>query len=106
MMQMKNPPHPGQLVRHELDELGIPVAEAAAALGVTRQALYNVISGDQPRNGRSPRQRHRQHRRWLAADADDLRSCAGAAGNDHRFKTRTPAAFGCVKCPALGWSHN
>jgi antitoxin HigA-1 len=45
MMQMKNPPHPGQLVRHELDELGIPVAEAAAALGVTRQALYNVISG-------------------------------------------------------------
>lgn len=45
MMQMKSPPHPGQLVRHELNELGIPVAEAAAGLGVTRQALYNVING-------------------------------------------------------------
>ena len=45
MMQMKNPPHPGQLVKNELDEMGIPVAEAAEALGVTRQALYNVING-------------------------------------------------------------
>lgn len=44
-MQMKNPPHPGLLVKHELDEMGIPVAKAAEALGVTRQALYNVISG-------------------------------------------------------------
>ncbi len=50
-MQMKNPPHPGQLVKHELDELGIPVAEAATALGVTRQTLYNVISG---KSGISP----------------------------------------------------
>jgi addiction module HigA family antidote len=45
MMQMKNPPHPGLLVKNELDGLGIPVAEAAKALGVTRQALYNVING-------------------------------------------------------------
>jgi addiction module HigA family antidote len=44
-MPMKNPPHPGTLVKHELAELGIPVAEAAKALGVTRQALYNVING-------------------------------------------------------------
>jgi addiction module HigA family antidote len=44
-MQMKNPPHPGLLVRNELEGLGIPVAEAAKALGVTRQALYNVING-------------------------------------------------------------
>ena len=44
-MQMKNPPHPGLLVRNELEGLGIPVAEAARALGVTRQALYNVING-------------------------------------------------------------
>ena len=51
MMQMKNPPHPGALVKHELAELGIPVADAATALGVTRQALYNVISG---KSGISP----------------------------------------------------
>jgi antitoxin HigA-1 len=44
-MQMKNPPHPGLLVRNELEGLGISVAEAAKALGVRRQALYNVING-------------------------------------------------------------
>jgi antitoxin HigA-1 len=45
MVQMKNPPHPGLLVKNELEEMGIPVAEAAQALGVTRQALYNVVRG-------------------------------------------------------------
>lgn len=44
-MRMKNPPHPGLLVKNELDEMGVAVAAAAAALGVTRQALYNVING-------------------------------------------------------------
>ena len=45
MTPMHNPPHPGELVKHELDEMGIPVAEAARGLGVTRQALYNVLNG-------------------------------------------------------------
>jgi addiction module HigA family antidote len=44
-VRMKNPPHPGRLVRSELDELGVSVADAARALGVTRQQLYNVING-------------------------------------------------------------
>lgn len=44
-MQMKNPPHPGLLVKDCVDDLGISVAEAAKALGVTRQQLYNVIAG-------------------------------------------------------------
>ncbi|MGO9056033.1 MAG: HigA family addiction module antitoxin [Candidatus Binataceae bacterium] len=43
-MPMKNPPHPGELIRENLDQLGIPVAKAAVALGVTRQQLYNVIN--------------------------------------------------------------
>src|SRR5271155_3478186 len=42
---MKNPPHPGELIRENLDELRLPVADAAAGLGVTRQQLYNVING-------------------------------------------------------------
>lgn len=42
---MKNPAHPGRLIKNELDELGIGVADAAEALGVTRQQLYNVING-------------------------------------------------------------
>ena len=44
-MPMKNPPHPGSLVRDNIDDLGLSVAEAAAGLGVTRQQLYNVIAG-------------------------------------------------------------
>jgi addiction module HigA family antidote len=44
-MTMKNPPHPGQTVGDSLDELGVSVGEAAAALGVTRQQLHNVIAG-------------------------------------------------------------
>jgi len=44
-MPMKNPPHPGGLVRENIDELGLSVAEAAAGLGVTRQQLYNLING-------------------------------------------------------------
>jgi addiction module HigA family antidote len=42
---MKNPVHPGVLVKANLEELGVSVADAAAALGVTRQQLYNVIGG-------------------------------------------------------------
>jgi antitoxin HigA-1 len=44
-MRMKNPAHPGELVQANLEELGLSVAEAANALGVTRQQLYNVIGG-------------------------------------------------------------
>jgi addiction module HigA family antidote len=45
-MKMKNPPHPGDLVREEcIKPLGLTVKEAARALGVTRQALSNVING-------------------------------------------------------------
>lgn len=44
-MSMKNPAHPGRLIKNELDEMGISVADAAEALGVTRQQLYNVING-------------------------------------------------------------
>lgn len=43
-MPMKNPPHPGGLIRENLDDLKLTVAEAATALGVTRQQLYNVIN--------------------------------------------------------------
>jgi addiction module HigA family antidote len=43
---MKNPPHPGRGLKDEIDELGLSVAEAAKALGVTRQQLYRLINGD------------------------------------------------------------
>jgi antitoxin HigA-1 len=43
---MKNPPHPGRLVKDEIEELGLSIAEAAKGLGVTRQQLYRVINGE------------------------------------------------------------
>ena len=45
-MAMKNPVHPGRVVRHDcLEPLGLTVTAAAKALGVTRQALNNVVNG-------------------------------------------------------------
>ena len=44
-MSLKNPPHPGELIRENLKDLGLSVADAAAGLGITRQQLYNVING-------------------------------------------------------------
>jgi addiction module HigA family antidote len=45
-MPMKNPPHPGQSVRADcIEPLGLTVTEAAKALGVSRQALNNLIHG-------------------------------------------------------------
>ena len=45
-MPMKAPPHPGLSVRLDcLDPVDLSVTEAAKALGVTRQALNNVVNG-------------------------------------------------------------
>jgi addiction module HigA family antidote len=44
-MEMKNPVHPGQLVKACLDDLGFSVAEAAKGIGITRQQLHNVVAG-------------------------------------------------------------
>ena len=51
-MQMKNPPHPGKHVRHDcLEPLALSVTAGAQALGVTRQALNNLVNG---KSGISP----------------------------------------------------
>ena len=44
-MTMRNPPHPGGIIRRQcLDPLGLTVTEAAKGLGVTRQALSDLIN--------------------------------------------------------------
>jgi addiction module HigA family antidote len=43
-MAMKNPNHPGDLIRNCLEELGVNVTDAAKALGVTRSALSRLIN--------------------------------------------------------------
>jgi antitoxin HigA-1 len=51
-MPMKNPVHPGRIVKHDcLEPLRLSVAEGAKILGVSRQALNNVITG---KSGISP----------------------------------------------------
>lgn len=51
-MLMKNPPHPGRVVRQEcIEPLGLTVTAAAEGLGVTRKTLSELING---RSGISP----------------------------------------------------
>ena len=44
-MPMKNPPHPGRIVRQDWSNLGLTITGAAKALGITRQALNNLVNG-------------------------------------------------------------
>lgn len=50
-MPMKNPPHPGRGLKADFDELGLTTAQAADALGVSRNQLHRVMTG---RNNISP----------------------------------------------------
>lgn len=50
-MEMKNPPHPGELIGDNLEELSISITDAARGLGITRQQLHNLIAG---RSGITP----------------------------------------------------
>ena len=51
-MPIKNPPHPGRSIRNAcLEPLGLSISEGAKILGVSRQALNNVILG---KSGISP----------------------------------------------------
>lgn len=45
-MPMKNPPHPGGIVlRQCIEPLRLTITEAAAALGVTRTTLSELVNG-------------------------------------------------------------
>ena len=69
---MKNPLHPGRLVKENIEEMGLSVAKAAEGLGVTRQQLYKVINCEstiRAGNGRAARKGDRQHGRCMAQDA-------------------------------------
>lgn len=44
-MPMHDPPHPGGIVRRQcLEPLGLSVTEAAEGLGITRQALSDLLN--------------------------------------------------------------
>lgn len=45
-MPMKNPPHPGAFVLHQcIEPLNLTITDAAAALGVTRTTLSELVNG-------------------------------------------------------------
>ena len=45
-MLMKNPPHPGEMIREDvIGALGLSVSKAATALGVRRATLSDVVNG-------------------------------------------------------------
>jgi addiction module HigA family antidote len=45
-MAMKNPPHPGEVVRELcIDGAGLTVVKAAEVLGVSRKALSELLNG-------------------------------------------------------------
>ena len=45
-MPMKNPPHPGGFVRRQcIEPLGLTIKDAAAALGVIRTTLSELMNG-------------------------------------------------------------
>ena len=45
-MNMKNPPHPGRVVLQEcIEPMHLTITDAAAALGVTRNTLSELVNG-------------------------------------------------------------
>ena len=45
-MAMHNPAHPGQVLKElYLDPLGLTITQAAKGLGISRQALSNILNG-------------------------------------------------------------
>lgn len=44
-MSMKNPAHPGDLVRDNIHDLRLTVAEVAKSFDMSRQQLHNIMAG-------------------------------------------------------------
>jgi antitoxin HigA-1 len=88
---MKNPVHPGSVVRHDcLEPLGLSVTAGAKALGVSRQALNNVVNG---RSGISPEMAIRLSKAFGSTPETWLRmqlayDLAAARKNESKIKVR------------------
>ena len=90
-MPMKNPPHPGRSIRNAcLEPLGLSVTEGAKILGVTRQALNNVINS---KSGISPEMAIRLTKAFGSTPETWLRmqlsyALAQARENESKIKVR------------------
>src|SRR5437763_17065745 len=97
-MSMKKPAHPGRIVRNAcLEPLKLSVTEGAKVLGVSRQALNNLVNG---KSGISPEMAVRLSKAfggspavWLKMQLDyDLRQIARTASkiNVRRVASQLP----------------
>ena len=95
-MPMKNPVHPGLIVRHDcLEPLSLSVTAGAKILGVARQTLNNVING---KSGISPEMAIRltkafgsTEETWLRMQlAYDLAAARKNAGNINIRRQHVP----------------
>src|SRR6202453_1899806 len=90
-MTMKNPAHPGRIVRSAcLEPLGLSITEGAKILGVTRQALNNVVNG---KSGISPEMAIRLTKAFGSTEETWLRmqlayDLAAARKNEAKIKVR------------------
>src|SRR5438132_12312445 len=90
-MSMKNPVHPGRIVRHDcLEPLGSSVTEGAKVLGVSRQALNNIVNG---KSGISPEMAIRLTKAFGSTPETWLRmqlayDLAAARKNESKIKVR------------------
>src|ERR1700690_4115272 len=88
---MKNPPHPGLHVRGDcLEPLGLSVTAGAKALGVTRQALNNLVNG---KSGISPEMAIRLRKAFGSTEETWLRmqlayDLAAARKNESKIKVQ------------------
>lgn len=85
-MLMKNPPHPGRIIRQEcIEALELTITAAATGLGVARKTLSEILNG---RSGISPEMALRLARAfgsspemWLGLQMDyDLAQAQKKAG--------------------------
>lgn len=78
---MKNPGHPGEMVRHEcLEPLGLTITEGAKVLGVPRLTLSKLVngkSGVSAADGCAAAQGFRRHAGFLDAVADETTALHG-----------------------------
>jgi len=80
-MPMKNPPHPGGFVlRQCIEPLGLTITDAAAALGVTRTTLSELVNG---KRGIS--------RRW-PCDSQKFSAAALPPGSPSKRTTTSPTS--------------
>jgi addiction module HigA family antidote len=108
-MRMKNPAHPGRIVRHDCPEpLRLSVTEGAKILGVTRQALNNVVNG---KSGISPEMAIRLTKAFGSTPETWLRmqlayDLAAALKKRSHNQGAPPACGGtscAMTCPVRSW---